>query len=110
MSKQITFAELEKKLLDIGFIPSPAQGTQKVFVYPDWGALVVFPGYQKNDIVHPAHLISTRKALTENGLTSTDEFNDFCSGSEVSAWLCCSDRGAHPEDGGCRKRDKKRRN
>jgi hypothetical protein len=35
MSKQITFAELEKKLLDIGFIPSPAQGTQKVFVYPD---------------------------------------------------------------------------
>lgn len=85
MSKQITFAELEKLLLELGFVSNPAQGSQRVFVYPDSEILVVFPGYSKKDTVHPAHLISTRKALVENSLMDVDVFNEFCSSSKVSA-------------------------
>jgi predicted RNA binding protein YcfA (HicA-like mRNA interferase family) len=85
MSKQITFAELEKLLLELGFVPNPAQGTQQVFVYPDLDVLVVFPGYNKKDTVHPAHLVSTRKILSENGLMDADVFNEICSSSKVSA-------------------------
>jgi predicted RNA binding protein YcfA (HicA-like mRNA interferase family) len=85
MSKQITFAELEKLLLKLGFVPNPTQGTQRVFIYSDLKALVVFPGYSKKDVVHPAHLVSTRKVLSENGLMDADAFNEFCSSSKVSA-------------------------
>jgi predicted RNA binding protein YcfA (HicA-like mRNA interferase family) len=85
MSKQITFADLEKLLLDLGFVSNPVSGTQQVFVYPDLDILVILPGYNKKDMVHPAHLVSTRKILSENGLMDTDVFNELCSSSKVSA-------------------------
>lgn len=85
MSKQITFAELEKILLELGFIPSPAQGTHQVFKHLNSGTLVILPGYNKQDIVNPAHLVSTRRVLAENGLMNGDVFDGLCNAAKVSA-------------------------
>jgi predicted RNA binding protein YcfA (HicA-like mRNA interferase family) len=85
MSKQITFAELEKLLLELGFIPSPAQGTHQVFKHLNSGTLVILPGYNKQDIVNPAHLVSTRRVLVENSLMNEEAFDALCNDSKVSA-------------------------
>ncbi len=49
MTKRVTFAELEKLLLEIGFVPQTVQGAHRVFQYPALGTLVVLPGYKSQD-------------------------------------------------------------
>jgi predicted RNA binding protein YcfA (HicA-like mRNA interferase family) len=85
MLNNITFAELEQLLLGLGFVSQPAQGTHRVFLYPALGTLVVLPGYNKNDWVHPAHLVSVRKILAENELMSAKTFDTLSNASKVSA-------------------------
>jgi predicted RNA binding protein YcfA (HicA-like mRNA interferase family) len=72
-------------LLDLGFVTQPAQGTHRVFLYPALGTLVVLPGYNKNDWVHPAHLVSVRKILAEDELMSAKAFDALSNASKVSA-------------------------
>jgi predicted RNA binding protein YcfA (HicA-like mRNA interferase family) len=85
MTKALTFAELEKLLLELGFVRQSVQGTHQVFQYPALGTLVVLPGYKSQDWVHPAHLVSVRRVLAENGLMSTTEFDILTSSTKVSA-------------------------
>ncbi len=45
MTKKVTFAELEKLLIELGFVRQIVQGTHLVFQYSALGTLVVLPGY-----------------------------------------------------------------
>jgi predicted RNA binding protein YcfA (HicA-like mRNA interferase family) len=49
MTNKVTFAELEKLLLELGFVYQSVQGAHKVFQYPALSTLVVLPGYKEQD-------------------------------------------------------------
>ena len=85
MTKRVTFAELEKLLLELGFVPQTVQGAHQVFQYPALGILVILPGYKSQDWVHPAHLVSVRRVLAENDLMSTTDFDGLNTPKKVSA-------------------------
>jgi predicted RNA binding protein YcfA (HicA-like mRNA interferase family) len=85
MTNKVTFAELEKLLLELGFVYQSVQGSHKVFQYPALSTLVVLPGYKGQDLVHQIHLISVRRILSENDLMSTTEFDVLTSPTKVPA-------------------------
>jgi predicted RNA binding protein YcfA (HicA-like mRNA interferase family) len=85
MTKRVTFAELEKLLIELGFVPQSVQGAHRVFQNPALGTLVVLPGYKSQDWVHPVHLISVRKTLAENDLMNVSTFDMLTSPTKVSA-------------------------
>jgi predicted RNA binding protein YcfA (HicA-like mRNA interferase family) len=84
MTKRVTFAELEKLLIELGFVPQSVQGAHRVFQNPALSTLVVLPGYKSQDWVHPAHLVSIKKVLTENDLMSAGTFDTLTSSAKVS--------------------------
>ena len=85
MTKKVTFAELEKLLLELGFVSQSVQGAHKVFQYPALNTLVVLPGYKGQDLVHQIHLVSVRRILAENDLMSMTEFDVLTSPTKVPA-------------------------
>lgn len=70
----ITFADLEKLLLRLGFVACETAGTQKVFRHLVSDTVLVFPAYQPQDLVRPIHLVGVRKMLVEKDLISQAAF------------------------------------
>jgi predicted RNA binding protein YcfA (HicA-like mRNA interferase family) len=77
MVREIKFTELERLLLDIGFVTMPTAGSQKVYQYASSGTLIVLPGYEQQAYVRTMHLVAVRRILSENGLMDSDRFNRF---------------------------------
>jgi hypothetical protein len=85
MRKEVTFAELERALIKVGFTQSYPASPQKVYQHPS-DALVVLPTYHANEPVRPIHMAAVRKTLSEKGLLDPSSFNKFFEGhsSKVS--------------------------
>lgn len=77
MPEEITFADLEKLLFKLGFIPYETVGSQQVFQYPPLGTLVILPGYEKQEPIRPIYLVAVRTTLVANGLISPAAFDGF---------------------------------
>ncbi len=75
--RNVIFTDLEKLLLQLGFITLPTDRTQKVFQYPPSAALVVIPGYESKAYVYPIHLVAVRRIFVENGLIDSSAFDSF---------------------------------
>jgi len=77
ISRSITFAELEKWLLKLGFAASPTTGNHQVFKHQGSGALVVLPDYPKQAWVNTTHLVAVRRILLEYELLKEESFDLF---------------------------------
>lgn len=75
--RDIKFAELEKLLLNIGFVEVPTTGSHTIYEYLPLGTLVVLPGYEQQANVRTMHVVAVRKILDENGLMDKDMFTSF---------------------------------
>jgi hypothetical protein len=84
MDKQVTFAKLEKLLLELKFVSQSVQGTHEVFEYSLQGTLFVQPDYKSQDCVLPIHLVSVRRILSENNLMSSIKFDTWFSSKRIS--------------------------
>jgi predicted RNA binding protein YcfA (HicA-like mRNA interferase family) len=72
-AEQITFADLEKLLLKLGFVKLQ-NPKYHIFEHPQENALVALPRYAQNDVVRPIHLVATRGTLEAYGLMSREAF------------------------------------
>ncbi|WP_238178466.1 type II toxin-antitoxin system HicA family toxin [Calothrix sp. 336/3] len=77
MVREIKFIELEKLLLEVGFVAMQTVGSQKVYQHPPSDTLVVLPGYDRQSSVRQVHLVAVRRILSENGLMESDRFDSF---------------------------------
>ncbi|UBF24532.1 type II toxin-antitoxin system HicA family toxin [Kovacikia minuta CCNUW1] len=77
MTHEITFADIEKLFLKLGFAPSNTAGTQQVFRHSALGTLIVLPDYDHQESIRPIHLTTIRKILVENGLMTPAAFDGF---------------------------------
>lgn len=73
----MTFADLERLLLKLGFIACQTVGNHQVFQHPASNTLIVLPRYEPQEFLRPVHLVSVRKILTENGLMTIAAFDGF---------------------------------
>jgi hypothetical protein len=73
-TEQVTFADLEKLLIKLGFVN--LQNPQyQIFEHPQESALVALPHYSPDDIIRPIHLVATRGTLEAYGLMSREAFD-----------------------------------
>ncbi|NET62430.1 MAG: type II toxin-antitoxin system HicA family toxin [Symploca sp. SIO2E6] len=77
MSKSITFAELEKWLLKLGFAVLPTTGNHQVFKHQGSGELVVLPDYPQQAWVDTTHLVAVRRILLEYELLKEESLDLF---------------------------------
>jgi predicted RNA binding protein YcfA (HicA-like mRNA interferase family) len=68
MRKQLTFKQLERFLLDIGFISVPTAGEHKVFEHEASGAIILLPLTNPDDTVEPVRLASIRNLIVGKGV------------------------------------------
>jgi predicted RNA binding protein YcfA (HicA-like mRNA interferase family) len=74
---RVTFAELRRMLLDMGFTETVVPGSHVFFAHQPSGAEVALPIYRSNRMVLPHHLITVRIMLDAKGLMDRDDFDDF---------------------------------
>jgi predicted RNA binding protein YcfA (HicA-like mRNA interferase family) len=68
MNKQVTFQQVERFLLDLGFVPVPTSGDHKVFDHQTSGARVVLPPRGPEDVVEPGRIAAIRNVLVGKGV------------------------------------------
>lgn len=77
MVREIKFTELEKLLLETGFVTMQTFGSHLIYQHLSSGTLIVLPGYEQQAYVRRLHLVAVRRILSENGLMDSDRFNSF---------------------------------
>ena len=73
--EQVTFADLERLLKQLGFVDFPTTGTQVVFRYSEGNFLIVLPPHIPSESVPMRHLVGIRSQLDELGLMSPAAFD-----------------------------------
>ncbi len=68
MRKKVTFQQLEKFLLDIGFVSTPTTGNHKVFEHEASGAIILLPLTTPDEPVEPGRLASIRNVIVGKGV------------------------------------------
>ncbi len=76
-SNPITFDDLSRLLIRLGFDLRAVSGTQKVFQHLTSDTLIVLPHYELQDPIHARHLASTRKLLIEKDLITQAAFDGY---------------------------------
>jgi hypothetical protein len=75
MGDSITFADVRKLLVQLGFAALVNDQGNKVFKYPDTEVLIILPAYQPSEVLRPHHLDMVRHTLDFNGILSPAAFN-----------------------------------
>jgi hypothetical protein len=76
-SDPITFDDLSKLLVRLGFDIRAVSGPQKVFQHLESDTLIILPHYEPQDPIHAIHLASTRKLLIEKDLITQAAFDGY---------------------------------
>jgi hypothetical protein len=77
MSKpKISFSQLRKLLLDLGFVETITPKKHTFFAHESSGAEFAMPIYRSNQAVRPHHLIAVRMMLDATGVMEGDEFDE----------------------------------
>jgi predicted RNA binding protein YcfA (HicA-like mRNA interferase family) len=71
---QITYGQLRRLLLGIGFTEETVPGSQRVFAHAASGTIIVFGSHSDREIARRADVISTSRHLDEKGLLATEDF------------------------------------
>jgi|GEM_PF-2566697 hypothetical protein len=81
----VTYAALERFLLQLGFVEGPSKRNYELFTHPSPHVLIVLPSHHAPDPVDDAHLLAVRKHVLENGLLDEAAFDALLRGSEPTA-------------------------
>ena len=73
MMKLITYSQLGKALIKLGFTKIEQEGLT-AFENRQYEALIVLPKGTDTSHVSPAHLLTAERTVTENGIASADEY------------------------------------
>ena len=85
MSKpRITFAELRRLLLDMGFSEAITPGSHTFFAHRLPGAEVALPLYRSDRFVRPHHLITVGMMLDAAGLMNRDDFEEYVASASAN--------------------------
>ena len=77
MRKDISVGNLERALLDLGFVVSRVKGSHKTYRHPPSGANILLPWTHRNQTVRPAYLVSVKRTLSEMGVLDRDLFDSL---------------------------------
>ena len=75
VSRQITFAQLERALINAGFAVSPSTGSHEVFKHPPTKTTVVLPAHEPDGEVKQAKLAAVMRLVAESGIVDRDFFD-----------------------------------
>ncbi len=75
MRKEVTFRDLERVLLTVGFVITHGPGPHKLYTHPSFDAKIVLPPHQAKETVRLANLVAVRRTLSENGVLDPDSFD-----------------------------------
>ncbi|MEM9541891.1 MAG: type II toxin-antitoxin system HicA family toxin [Cyanobacteria bacterium P01_E01_bin.42] len=73
--ENLTYSELQKFLLELGFKNLPAKSNHIILWHSGSGALIILPNYELQAIVRPVHRILIRRILIEYGLIEDKSAN-----------------------------------
>src|SRR5947208_14780921 len=76
MAKTVKYADVQKKLVSLGFRPSTVRGSHRVFRHPANKAVVVLPFRSLGSAVDRTHLAAVRSALVAADVVSPDAFTE----------------------------------
>lgn len=76
-NSRVTFAQLRRLLLHMGFTETVRPKSHVFFAHERSGAETALPNYRSNQIVMPHHLATVRIMLDAKGLMDGDAFDDF---------------------------------
>ena len=85
VTKGITYADLARALIQIGFTQECPTTTYQVFRYPAPEILIVLPARDGGETVDVAHLLAVRRHVLENGLLDESAFDALLAGDEPNA-------------------------
>ena len=85
MIEKVTYAQLERFLLSLGFKRSRAEGSHVYFEHKASGAGMVVKDYDPTEAVHSTKLVAVRGTLHNAGLVDRDEFEERLEQSGLSA-------------------------
>ncbi|HEX5506155.1 MAG TPA: hypothetical protein VFW96_26285 [Thermomicrobiales bacterium] len=80
--KTITFADLERVLLTVGFAQVPTAGRHKVFRHGETDTVVLLPLVPAETALDDTHLVAVRKMVDERGVIAADVFDSMLRGEE----------------------------
>jgi hypothetical protein len=75
-SETITFADLEKLLVNLGFV-NLHNPKYQIFEHSRENARISLQNYAANDLLRPVDLVIARGTLEAHGLMSTAAFNGY---------------------------------
>lgn len=78
--KAITFADLERVLLAVGFVQIPTTGHHKVFRHGETDTIVLLPLVPADTALDDTHLVAVRKLVDERGVIASDAFDGLLRG------------------------------
>jgi predicted RNA binding protein YcfA (HicA-like mRNA interferase family) len=85
MVENVTYAQLERFLLSLGFKRSRAEGSHVYFEHKASGAGMVVKDYDPQEPVHAGKLVAVRGTLHYSGLVDRDEFEERLEQNGISA-------------------------
>lgn len=77
ISEAITFADVKKLLVRLGFEALVNERGHKVFQYPNTEIVIILPAYQPGDAILFHYLDMIRHTLDFNGIMSTEAFDGY---------------------------------
>jgi hypothetical protein len=73
--ENITYADLEWLLTEVGFSAGNTTGDHRLFEYPAFDSVILLPGRRPDESVAAAHLVGVRKNVTEKGIIDARTFD-----------------------------------
>jgi len=80
MKHKITYGQLIKKLLSIGYTEKRISGSHTILFKEQNNSTIVLPAFNKNKIIEPYILMTIRKNIVEKGVLNADDFIKLVSG------------------------------
>ncbi len=72
--EQLTYAQLEHLLAELGYRQVPSEPQSRVFVNAEYDAVSVLPVANGEEPARPHHLITLHKVATEKGIIDEETF------------------------------------
>jgi predicted RNA binding protein YcfA (HicA-like mRNA interferase family) len=80
MRIKITYNELTKKLLNIGYTKKRITGSHLVFTNENFNSSIVFPVFKRNKLAEQYFIMTVKKNVIEKGILTEEQFIELMSG------------------------------
>lgn len=77
MRTKITYGELIKRLVDLGFVEKRLKGSHTILFNEEYNSTIVLPSYRKSKIAELYLILSIKKNIIGKGILNQEEFQNF---------------------------------